>query len=758
MQDKTIKYHNFLNIILILKDKYGSILFTEDRFWGILTDFYNFNGESILKDTAKECVKNGYAKEIDACNDHLIEIKRILRSYESESDTKQEAVATVLFSIAIAINKASLEDYESCLEEIKEKYEEGECETNEPQETRGSDPSNADPYSSPNPLPPGSPSDKLPFKYILYLLLGLLILLGSIYFYSAYLYHNFPIGFIILLEAIAQLFYIFCSMRIVENQSNLSVFQRIKYASLLFPILLCLLFTDLTPWILMEDSFKEALYIAFSGDIGYYNILSETNPGGIQVAFPKSPGIFTFLGTALFLFTEYSCISGLVRLKRKYAGKISHSYTSLSWLSFAVILITLGTCLGMHIHKCGKNRKEYLTENQIILKNIEKRAQEVKSLSFQGIELGAPIDIYEITTSDGKVHEVSKANIDKYGMDAYASAYKGATLRMRDKEGADYDIPLVHYDKAVAKGLHVFTLDHNFSGIDLIEQDDNTPEKETISEDIKWLYRKLKAKGYNIGDEKEFTASLANEADRDWYYDKAVGMGLDVGSREYFHSLFAYSPVAYSRVLITLESSEDIVTDIFNNKPLEFLKRKEEILKEKGHSEPQRGISVTETSYRAKSNFFNNEINIEVVENQGKVGSILIKPDNELELCAKFKNFNDIYQLYVKKYGEPARAWRSQKYFWYDNEDSLGRLYYSWKFKNCEIQLSKYNIIYIDLEFVERLSSLIDDHNSMVNEKIRAQNDSIAREKHRADSIKQAQIREDSLRKLRHERNAINEI
>ena len=92
----------------MLKDKYGSVLFTEDRFWGILTDFYNFNGESILKDTAKECVKNGYVKEIAICNDPLIEIERILRSYESESETKQEAVATVLFSIAIAINKASL--------------------------------------------------------------------------------------------------------------------------------------------------------------------------------------------------------------------------------------------------------------------------------------------------------------------------------------------------------------------------------------------------------------------------------------------------------------------------------------------------------------------------------------------------------------------------------------------------------------------------------------------------------------------------
>ena len=611
----------------MLKDKYGSVLFTEDRFWGILTDFYNFNGESILKDTAKECVKNGYAKEIDACNDPLIEIKRILRSYESESDTKQEAVATVLFSIAIAINKASLEDYESCLEEIKEKYEEGECETNEPQETRGSDPSNADPYSSPNPLPPGSPSDKLPFKYILYLLLGLLILLGSIYFYSAYLYHDFPIGLIILGEAIAQLFYTSYSMRIVDNQGNLSAFQRIKYASLLFPILLCLLFTDLTPWILMEDSFKEALYIAFSGDIGYYNILSETNPGGIQVAFPKSPGIFTFLGTALFFFTEFSCISIIVKLKRKYAGKISHSYTSLSWLSFAVILITLGICLGIHIHKCGENRKEYLIENRIMLKNSEQRAQKVKTLSFKGIELGARID--------------------------------------------------------------------TISAINLTEQEDNAPEIEPLSSDS---------------------------------------------------------------VLITMKSSQDIVTDLFNHTSFLLLKMEDKIRKDEGYSPAERGFGISETSYNFGSNFFNNDIIIEVIGNQGKVGSIIISPDNEDEIHATFKNFKEMYDLYVKKYGKPTRAWRSEKYVWFDHDDLEGRLYYSWKFKNCEIQLSKYNIIYIDLEFVERLSSLIDDHNSMVNEKIRAQNDSIAREKHRADSIKQAEIREDSLRKLRHQRNAINEI
>ena len=64
------------------------------------------------------------------------------------------------------------------------------------------------------------------------------------------------------------------------------------------------------------------------------------------------------------------------------------------------------------------------------------------------------------------------------------------------------------------------------------------------TEDIKWLYGKLKAKGYDIGNEQEFTASLSNEADRNWYYGKAVGMGLNVGSKEDFNALFA--PVSKS--------------------------------------------------------------------------------------------------------------------------------------------------------------------------------------------------------------------
>ena len=57
--------------------------------------------------------------------------------------------------------------------------------------------------------------------------------------------------------------------------------------------------------------------------------------------------------------------------------------------------------------------------------------------------------------------------------------------------------------------------------------------------DIKWLYGKLKAKGYNIGSEADFKSSLANGEDRKWYYEKAKGMGLNMGSMADFESMYA---------------------------------------------------------------------------------------------------------------------------------------------------------------------------------------------------------------------------
>ena len=67
---------------------------------------------------------------------------------------------------------------------------------------------------------------------------------------------------------------------------------------------------------------------------------------------------------------------------------------------------------------------------------------------------------YTITTSNGKSHQVDEQNINKYGMQSYADAYKGATIRMRDKDGADYDIPLNRFTQARGQGLRPFRFEH----------------------------------------------------------------------------------------------------------------------------------------------------------------------------------------------------------------------------------------------------------------------------------------------------------
>ena len=57
-------------------------------------------------------------------------------------------------------------------------------------------------------------------------------------------------------------------------------------------------------------------------------------------------------------------------------------------------------------------------------------------------------------------------------------------------------------------------------------------------ESIKWLYGKLKSKGYDIGDnEDEFKSYLSDDESVDWCYDRANEMGLNVGDREAFRGL-----------------------------------------------------------------------------------------------------------------------------------------------------------------------------------------------------------------------------
>ena len=92
---------------------------------------------------------------------------------------------------------------------------------------------------------------------------------------------------------------------------------------------------------------------------------------------------------------------------------------------------------------------------------------------------------YTITTSDGKSHQVSEENINKYGLQSYADAYKGATIRMRDKNGADYDIPLGNYDDAQRQGLHPFRFNHTPDNTDTLQERDPQETQNTQTQEQK---------------------------------------------------------------------------------------------------------------------------------------------------------------------------------------------------------------------------------------------------------------------------------
>ena len=597
MSDHKIKYQGFLNTILKLKDLYGSILFSEDRFWGLLTDFYNFSGESVLKEIAKECVSKGYVKDIASTSDFKRTIRHILNTYDSASLEKREAAATVSFAVAIALDKSSLEDYASYLNAIKRRGGDNTSKT-------AADVSS---HATSNPTTKRIPkqrktSDKLPFKLILLLVSGIAILIGSIYFYSAYLYHDFSIGAIILCETIVQILYISLARRAVENNKSLSNQKKLKFVTILLPIVFCYLLPDLAPILFLLKALKDSLYIAFSTDIGLYNILSDTIPGNSMIDFPKTPGIFTFLGTVLSLIFVFACVKGIHNLKKNCRGSSSTSYPALSWLSVGVIVLTLGSCLGIHLYKCEQKKKEYLAENRLFQEKIKQRAEEPRSLSFKGIELRATIDAI-------------------------------TDLNNRDDDGETTDIK------------------------------------------------------------------------------------------------FSYA----GRTQINLKSTKDIVADILNNRSPSL--RELTDLQENGDN--PKGIKEYVDEYTARSDFFSNTIKIQLLSFNG-VRCIIVTPDDisSDDPYPQFNNFNDIYNLYVENYGKPVWGMRSEEYHSYNRDDTRGRYYYSWKFKNSEIQLSRYYIIYVDSAYVEELSSLIEEYNRDMS----TDTDSTSLTKQREDSIKQAQL------------------
>ena len=58
-----------------------------------------------------------------------------------------------------------------------------------------------------------------------------------------------------------------------------------------------------------------------------------------------------------------------------------------------------------------------------------------------------------------------------------------------------------------------------------------------LTEDAKWIYDSMSAKGYDLQDEKHFEDLLQTEEDAKWIYDESTKIGLDLGDYSHFEDL-----------------------------------------------------------------------------------------------------------------------------------------------------------------------------------------------------------------------------
>ncbi|MBD5386901.1 hypothetical protein HDR70_03325 [bacterium] len=587
MAHHAIKYKRFLDIISDLKEKFGADIFQNSTFWALLIDHYNFQNESDLKNIVSECIKKGYVKDVATASKSRV--RNVINNILSNHVNDKEEVAALIFGVAIALEKLTISDY------LKTVY--------------------------------GNVKRENTFSITLYLILGLLILVGSVYFYAAYLYHDFPIGLLIFSEAVAQLWYTVSCSKMLSKTNRFGPDDIEKTTSILLPVLWSFFIVDITPLLLIINELNEGFYITFSKTVGMYNIATSNNPTGIEPSIPESPGIFTFLGTLLFLFCLFSLIWNIINIRKNNKIATSTSYSNLSFISIGIIALIFGTWISIHAFQCINHRKDYYKENEAKALEIDHRAQINKTLSFQGIELGSRID----------------------------------------------------------------TVSH-------------LPINNATS---------------------------------------------------YSDSLKIYSD---EPSVIVIKSSQDIVNHILSLKTIAVQEEIDKYPKtNNSDSEFNDYPRCIVNCYSGKSVFYDNEISINIIEEQDKIICIIIKPLYSA-LQHTFQNFDEIYDLYVAKYGTPTVGQRSADYFRVDPTDTDGGKYFSWKFKNAEIQLSKYEIVYVDQSFVNQLRLSYLNYQRSIDEKLKERDDSINLAIQIEDSIKRVTIIQDSLRRIKNRRNAINEI
>ena len=146
----------------------------------------------------------------------------------------------------------------------------------------------------------------------------------------------------------------------------------------------------------------------------------------------------------------------------------------------------------------------------------------------------------------------------------------------------------------------------------------------------------------------------------------------------------------------------------------------------------------------------NQDVSVKIFGLENKVYAITITPSG-ISSYSEFKKYDDLVELYEKKYGEPELI-RDRSYY----EDSYysDNTIYGWTFKNGIVRLTKEYVAYVPSSFFTLAKDIAIKKRLEQEEEERRQQYL----QFQQDSIKKAKQLSDSLRQVRNHRNAINEI
>lgn len=146
----------------------------------------------------------------------------------------------------------------------------------------------------------------------------------------------------------------------------------------------------------------------------------------------------------------------------------------------------------------------------------------------------------------------------------------------------------------------------------------------------------------------------------------------------------------------------------------------------------------------------NQEVCVKIFGIKNKVYAIIITPSG-ISSYRSFEKYDDLVELYTKKYGEPELI-RDRAYY----EDSYysDNTIYCWTFKNGIVRLTKEYVVYVPTSFFT-LANEIASKKRLEQE---AEEQRLKYLQFQQDSIKKAKQLADSLRQVRNHDNAINEI